>query len=532
MEYTKTSDVYLAFNNSIAKECKSKIKNAKTKVYTFHSLGYSIMNYNIAKVEKKEKMFKFDSELIYKGIVDANKAYKILDEILKEETNEDLRYKAFLKENYANLYQLCRVMLLNMSDIYILKKTIKDYNLFVDYSEEEYEVPNIEKIKSTINILDKKSKKIFEEEKIIDFSDMLYITILKLKKEEWEIPYWLYFTNIYCDECQDYNNLQLQLLKFIKREKGRYIFAGDYYQSIYSFNGANSQSFNLIPSLFAPIKKLKLPICYRCPTSHLEKVNREFNIPIIPREGAPKGEIKNIKKNEIRKYIKIGDMVISRKNKWLSDVIMNLVSVGVPVFIEDKEFVSKIKKFTEKAEEDTLREYEENLNKQKERIEKTIRENLTKEKVEKMIEENSKLIKENYPSYLLEESEDKNVITYETVVQNILDNNTKIDNIDFLLKIIEGYKKKSNKKDLKSFLDYFNTLLNTKIPQNCVRISTVHKAKGLEADNVFVLNEGKVVKDFRNSLEQQFQEKNLSYISITRSKHNLYLVKESENAKK
>ena len=55
---------------------------------------------------------------------------------------------------------------------------------------------------------------------------------------------------------------------------------------------------------------------------------------------------------------------------------------------------------------------------------------------------------------------------------------------------------------------------------------TIHKAKGLEADNVFVLNEAKVTKDFRNSPEQQTQEYNLSYISITRAKNTLYLVKE------
>ena len=61
-----------------------------------------------------------------------------------------------------------------------------------------------------------------------------------------------------------------------------------------------------------------------------------------------------------------------------------------------------------------------------------------------------------------------------------------------------------------------------------VRISSVHKAKGLEASNVFVLNEGKVCKDFRNCKEQNQQESNLSYISFTRSKGMLYLVKEKD----
>jgi superfamily I DNA/RNA helicase len=61
-----------------------------------------------------------------------------------------------------------------------------------------------------------------------------------------------------------------------------------------------------------------------------------------------------------------------------------------------------------------------------------------------------------------------------------------------------------------------------------VRLCSVHKAKGLEAPNVFVLNEAKICKDPRNSWEQNEQEKNLSYISITRGMDNLYLVREKD----
>ena len=57
-----------------------------------------------------------------------------------------------------------------------------------------------------------------------------------------------------------------------------------------------------------------------------------------------------------------------------------------------------------------------------------------------------------------------------------------------------------------------------------VRVTSVHKAKGLEANNVFVLNQAKVCP--ASCSEQRAQEKNLSYISITRAKENLYLVRE------
>ena len=40
------------------------------------------------------------------------------------------------------------------------------------------------------------------------------------------------------------------------------------------------------------------------------------------------------------------------------------------------------------------------------------------------------------------------------------------------------------------------------------------------------MNEAKINYDFRNSKEQNIQEKNLSYIATTRAKEGLYLVKE------
>ena len=55
-EHTTTSDIYVAFNNSIAEEFRTKIKNPKTKVMTLHSLGLSIMNSNIRTAKEEKKM--------------------------------------------------------------------------------------------------------------------------------------------------------------------------------------------------------------------------------------------------------------------------------------------------------------------------------------------------------------------------------------------------------------------------------------------------------------------------------------------
>ena len=157
------------------------------------------------------------------------------------------------------------------------------------------------------------------------------------KKDKSRAAYYNYYTNIYIDEAQDLSTIQLLMLKFIKRKGGRYIFVLDENQAIYSFAGGNAKSCALIPKLYAPIKEFDLPINYRCPTSHLAKVNRDFDIPIQPRPDAPIGSIKTIDKEEIKKYVHAGDLVISRKNKWLSDVILDLAIHGIPIYMEDND---------------------------------------------------------------------------------------------------------------------------------------------------------------------------------------------------
>ena len=58
LELTKlseTSDVYLAFNNSVVNEFKEKITNDKVKVSTTYAMAFSIMKYNMAEDAKAVK---------------------------------------------------------------------------------------------------------------------------------------------------------------------------------------------------------------------------------------------------------------------------------------------------------------------------------------------------------------------------------------------------------------------------------------------------------------------------------------------
>lgn len=683
-EHTKTSDAYLAFNSSIAEEFKQKIKNPKTKVYTTHALAFLIMNTNLSNSTKKGGFGKQTTGSSKDGAkLDNLKPYKILNDLIPKYFGKtDFEYRQFLSSNFVSLYNLARVTMTDISVNEEIIKLVDDYNIFVSVGENNFSRPNDKNICSLLRDMDNEDWKQFHKDKVIDFTDMLYITYWELKNKEWEVPYWLLFTNIYVDEClpgyvnvqclefdidnrpheshyqmeklykrfeagaklpmalslneytkryeykqitkvkkigirktwgirtisadgsktqdlrstdnhpiliyrgegiyewvemkqvqvgnkvvigpeslgeevqyeevikkfpgkvekvyditvvdnhnfvcrsdihdhgftvhncQDQNNLQLNLIKFIKRDKGRYVFCGDSHQSCYNFSGSNAYSFNMIPKLFAPMTEFDLPICYRCPTSHLEQVNKTFNIPILPRPNAPTGKIRTINKNQIVKYIQPGDMVISRKNKWLPDVIFGLVSNGISVYMEDKEFVNAIKKLVDTKKYRTVIALKNGL-------ERTINSGSTSIKKNK---KNKDTKIENKLNLNLESNSGQ---VTQGAIQVEEDLNSQLDNLIFLKGICNYYIDNYNPQNsTTNFLKYLDRLLKTEPDDESVRVTSVHKAKGLEADNVFVLNEAKVCFNPMNSKEQNIQERNLSYISITRAKENLYLVRE------
>ena len=505
-EHSKTSDLYIAFNARVVEEFKKKIKNPKTKVMTMHSLAYSIMLYNVEQESKDsgEKPKGFGSQRSKRTVsLDNFKPHKILDEEITKRYGRYIEFakRVFLKDNYVNLYNLCRLTLTDMSSNKDVSRLIDDHVLFLYYGDEGYSAPDISEITSTLKILDTKSRQQFETQGVIDFTDMLWITFNKLKYDNWEVPYWALYTNIYCDEVQDFSNIQLNFLKFIKRTKGRYVFIGDFHQAIYNFAGANAQAFNQIPKMFAPVETFDLPICYRCAKSHLSRVNREYGIPILPCDDAPMGFVKTIDKNKISEYAKAGDMVISRKNKWIAEVVLDLARNGTPIFIEDKDMVAAIKRQILSSKCTSVGTLEKFLQK--------VISNYNK----KLFEIVSKNVREGGHE--------------EERLEAVAETNSKIDNTSFLLEILEGYLENHASSDsISKFSNFIDKLLNTTPSPNCVRLCSIHKAKGLEATNVFVLNEAKINYDFRNSKEQNIQEKNLSYIATTRAKEGLYLVKE------
>lgn len=489
----KNYSVFIAFNKVIQLELSEKIKNPKFRTYTFNGLGYQILLKNAEEQGISNVIIdKYKSNNICRKIASQNiLGYKQLDSDLKQNLVNDL----------TTLYELCRAYMIEFNNIKRINMIVDNNNLFMG---EEMEVPdNLDRL---LTLIDEMNMYQFEHEGIISFSDQLYITVKKLQTKEWKVPGYLKFYHILVDECQDTSILQQQLIYYIRRENARVVIVGDKFQSIYYFNGADQYSIDHLKKTYN-MKELKLPICYRCPSSHLNYVNKKFPyIGIEPAPNAKVGKVKRILLGEIKDYVKEGDFILSRKNKDLCEVVLDILDMGIPIYFKDVQFVEKIIKKIEGLKRKTRNVYE---------------------LKDYIIEDRDKCknkLKNAVETFLNEETE--NDKSSHDDIEKYTFCNEVVDLFDCIIVLLRNYLSKNDNGSctIGKFIDYVKKMLNTTSRKNAVVCSSIHQAKGSETNNVFVLNEAEPMIYNYMSPEQKQQEINLSYVSLTRAKENLYLV--------
>ena len=92
--------------------------------------------------------------------------------------------------------------------------------------------------------------------------------------------------------------------------------------------------------------------------------------------------------------------------------------------------------------------------------------------------------------------------------------------------------------------DIFNYLNKDYINKHNINYSTIHRSKGLEADNILLINitnntnglPSTVKNDYlidlllNDSNENYFEERRLFYVALTRTKNKVFIVYEKENS--
>lgn len=448
--------LFLAFNNSIVNELKTKITRKNTDINTLHSLGFSILRSNF-----KDKEIKIYEDK-YK-----DKLRDFSDEIVIE--NGDL------KRYTKNVIKLC-----NYGRYYLVKGVRELEELSIKYGlsicgnevEIGFELINW-------------GKHSLEKDNVIDFGDMLYLpNVLNLKPFKYDF--------IIVDEAQDLSTSQMNLFLKCFKQGGRFIAVGDDRQTIYGFSGSDIESFNKLKKLPNTIE-LPLPICYRCPKKII--INARKWVPDIEYpENAIEGIIEP--RSKIESLID-GDMVICRNTLPLIKLYNDLINRGVKCYVVGKDIGTNLNELINYSNEEYLNI---SLN-------------------------NKGLFSDLYKLLFIFVENIK--ISFSKTLDDVLETqeyNEFLDKIECLEIISRGLETKQE------LIDKINSIFSDENKQG-IKLSTIHKAKGLESDNVYILNRNLIPSKFAKLDWELKQEENLDYVACTRSKKKLGFIYDSDNTK-
>ncbi len=475
------SCLFLAFNKHIQEELTVKLPQHFT-VKTLNGLGYGMLFYQ-SKVNKTECKLSED------------KVDHILHKYHKNETVAVFRHVIRALVDYAKTFGIVPKKF-QYTHRYLAPDTFETWmealerkELLGDVKEEidtQISCKNIaahcqkefsDKIyKDLFNMVTKILTESIEDEIRYDFADQLYIPFIKnLKTKKYDY--------IFADEIQDFSLVQLHLIKQISRPETTVIGVGDPQQSIYAFRGAYSNAMEVFKDMFK-CKVLPLSICYRCSKTVVAEAQKWCS-QIQPWDNSIDGTIKHID-NWTADTFGDNDFILSRYNAPLVQMGISLIKAHKPFQYTGRAFIQEIVSLIEKTKGHDIANFLEQIN-----------------------------------SYFDEKIALYTFLKKPHMVSDISDKKACI------IAVAELFKRS----DPKSSITLFLQKIFTKGSSGPI-LSTIFRAKGLEAENVFALDFDKLPpnlmipsSDSKNFKEVKSTEENLVYIGITRAKKNLSYIK-------
>jgi DNA helicase-2/ATP-dependent DNA helicase PcrA len=302
----------------------------------------------------------------------------------------------------------------------------------------------------------------------ISFNDQIYIPA----KQRLSGPK---FDYVFVDEAQDCNPAQIQLIRNSLKPGGKLVAVGDRRQAIYAWRGADHGVMDRLAEEF-DADVLPLSITYRCPKNVVRLVNN-----IVPDlEAAPTaidGSVSVVSEAQFLNSVRPGDLVISRTNAAIARFSMALLLAGVRCQVLGKDMSKGLTRLIDKAK--------------------------TPEVTDLLF---------TLDEYGHREAERLMTLRQEAKAEELL------DQIDTIRSLSDGLETVTQ---LRRRID---TLFQDAPGQSAVIFSTVHKAKGLEFDRVWM---------FEPTFNVTTTEgENLYYVAATRAIKALHLVQISRKDNK
>lgn len=450
-----------AFNKKIAVELSERLKNPKAQAKTLHSLGFGFVmqNWPGVKLDARER----GKGLIREAI---QKHFERQGEMEAISLVDKVPFQ-FITMG-AKLLGLAREIIPFANDPADIADLAWDYDCV---PEKRWRTMGWT-VTALAKFVLEAMELALEPTNKIDFSDMLYLPV----RLGWAYPRF----NLVCiDECQDMNTSQLILAQRSVFPDGRIVVVGDDRQAIYGFRGADSESVDRLKDEL-DADELGLTTTYRCPRLVVEEANRIVD-DFFAAEDAPSGIVREVHIDDLVDEVVPGDFVLSRSNAPLTRTCLNFLKAGIRAKVEGRDIGKKLAEIVKKARKGTNDKltFLQNLDQwENEEVDKA--QEAGKEYHAIFIKDQGDTIR-----VLLEASE--TVYALESLIEKLFGD----------ISDSEGKKQ--------------------------VICSTVHKAKGLERNRVFILQKT-LYPGVKDGEAPPLEEANIEYVAITRAMNELVWV--------
>jgi len=425
----------------------------------------------------------------------------------------------------------------------------------------------------------------------LDFDDLLLLTVELFEKyPEVLKKYQERFRYIMVDEYQDTNYVQFRLVSLLAGEEQNICVVGDDDQSIYSFRGADISNILNFEKQFNNAKVIRLEQNYRSTQTILDAANsvirhntgrKEKNLWTDGSKGTKVYWYKSFDENDEARFIagtiqsaykttgKYSDnAVLYRMNAQSNSIERAFVNAGIPykvyggmrfydrkeikdiiaylAFVNNpydmlrfKRIINEPKRGIGDATITLIEEISRDLNispfgvmkKSDEYAPLSKKANTLKSIAglfETLIEQSYTMPLDEFYDFMLEKT------GYLEYIHTLENADTRIEYIQEMRSSIVQYMQTSPCPTLSGFLE--DIVLYTDSDrdddsEDKVTMMTVHSAKGLEYENVFVIGMEEGIFPSSRSFDREEdleEERRLAYVAITRAKNNLYLTSASQ----
>ena len=540
----------ITFTNKAAKEMKERIYKLvgrmayESQISTFHSFGLKIIkeNYNLLGYEKNFT------------ILDSDDTLSLIKKIMKD-MNRDPKQ---LNPKYVkNVISGAKNELINA----------------IQY--ENYISIESEKI---IGKIYRKYESDLIKNNSVDFDDLLTLPI-KLFNEYPQVlkVYQERYKYILIDEYQDTNEAQYTLTKMISAKYKNICVVGDNDQSVYSFRGANYKNILNFENDYKNAKVIMLEQNYRSTKTILKAANSVIKHNELRKDKNLWCENEDGKKiiyyrayderheasyaiSEIKKLLNEGELekdivIIYRTNAQSRVLEEEFLKSGIPYRIvgsfffynrkEIKDLIAYLKIiYNEKDDVNLMRV----INVPKRGIgPKSINNLSNKASIEgisifeaiesgkelefkKIIEELKNDSENSTLTELIDKILEKTGMKKELESEKSIEADIRLENLEEFKSITKNFEEQEGLVSLEDFLNEISLVSDIeehKDNPNRITLMTIHSAKGLEFNNVFIVGmEESIFPHINSSFDKQDleEERRLCYVAITRAKKRLYLV--------